>query len=66
MNVLNTNVGLYEVCLSLAFMFRVDFNYMWAFQTLREVLSDPTIVRTLSREAHQTALTFWWDFEMRG
>ncbi|KAI0278113.1 hypothetical protein BGY98DRAFT_1096914 [Russula aff. rugulosa BPL654] len=46
MNVLNTNVGLYE--------------------TLREVLSDPAIVRTLSREAHQTALTFWRDFEKSG
>ncbi|KAF8274138.1 hypothetical protein EI94DRAFT_1768970 [Lactarius quietus] len=46
MNVLNTNVGLYE--------------------TLRDVLSDPSIVRTLSREAHQTALTFWRDFEKSG
>ncbi|KAI9512530.1 mitochondrial intermediate peptidase [Russula earlei] len=46
MNVLNTNVGLY--------------------QTLRDVLSDPSIVRTLSREAHQTALTFWRDFEKSG
>ncbi|KAI9444849.1 mitochondrial intermediate peptidase [Lactarius indigo] len=46
MNVLNTNVGLYE--------------------TLRDVLSDPSIVRTLSREAYQTALTFWRDFEKSG
>ena len=35
-------------------------------QTLRDVLSDPSIVRTLSREAHQTALTFWRDFEKSG
>ncbi|KAI0308160.1 hypothetical protein B0F90DRAFT_1807434 [Multifurca ochricompacta] len=46
MNVLNTNVGLYE--------------------TLRDVLSDPSILRTLNREAHQTALTFWRDFEKSG
>ncbi|KAH9968610.1 mitochondrial intermediate peptidase [Russula dissimulans] len=36
------------------------------YETLRDVLSDPSIVRTLSREAHQTALTFWRDFEKSG
>ncbi|KAI0068138.1 mitochondrial intermediate peptidase [Artomyces pyxidatus] len=46
MNVLNTNVGLYE--------------------TLRDVLSDPSITNTLSREAYQTALIFWRDFEKSG
>ncbi|KAI0257186.1 hypothetical protein BJV78DRAFT_1160799 [Lactifluus subvellereus] len=36
------------------------------YETLRDVLSDPSIVRTLSRGAHQTALTFWRDFEKSG
>jgi intermediate peptidase len=39
---------------------------MWTSQTLKDVLSDPAIVRTLNREAHQTALTFWRDFEKSG
>ncbi|PPQ67160.1 hypothetical protein CVT25_005761 [Psilocybe cyanescens] len=43
MNVLNTEVGLYEV--------------------LKVVLSDPSIVKTLTPEAYQTALIFWRDFE---
>ncbi|RDX51052.1 mitochondrial intermediate peptidase [Lentinus brumalis] len=46
MNVLNTNVGLYEV--------------------LRDVLSDEDVVKSLSPEAHQTALIFWRDFEKSG
>ncbi|KAI0719962.1 mitochondrial intermediate peptidase [Cerioporus squamosus] len=46
MNVLNTNVGLYEV--------------------LRDVLSDEEVVKSLSQEAHQTALIFWRDFEKSG
>ncbi|KAH9858016.1 mitochondrial intermediate peptidase [Lenzites betulinus] len=46
MNVLNTNVGLYEV--------------------LGIVLSDQEIVKSLSSEAHQTALIFWRDFEKSG
>lgn len=32
-------------------------------QVLKAVLSDPSIVKTLSPEAHQTALIFWRDFE---
>ena len=32
-------------------------------KVLKLVLSDPSIVRTLSPEAHQTALIFWRDFE---
>ncbi|KIJ66277.1 hypothetical protein HYDPIDRAFT_109271 [Hydnomerulius pinastri MD-312] len=43
MNMLNTNVGLYEI--------------------LHTVLHDPEIVKSLSQEAHQTALIFWRDFE---
>ncbi|KAI0652026.1 peptidase family M3-domain-containing protein [Trametes meyenii] len=46
MNVLNTDVGLYEV--------------------LSAVLSDREVVRSLSPEAHQTALIFWRDFEKSG
>lgn len=30
---------------------------------MKAVLSDPSIVKTLSLEAHQTALIFWRDFE---
>jgi mitochondrial intermediate peptidase len=30
---------------------------------LKTVLSDPSIVKTLGPEAHQTALIFWHDFE---
>jgi len=32
-------------------------------KVLTVVLSDPSIVKTLTPEAHQTALTFWRDFE---
>ena len=32
-------------------------------KVLKLVLSDPSIVKTLSPEAHQTALIFWRDFE---
>ncbi|OJT10061.1 Mitochondrial intermediate peptidase [Trametes pubescens] len=46
MNVLNTNVGLYDV--------------------LGVVLSDQEVVKSLSREAYQTALIFWRDFEKSG
>ena len=41
-------------------------NVCFDLQTLREVLSDPSIVQTLSHEAYQTALTFWRDFEKSG
>ncbi|KAF8640549.1 hypothetical protein AX17_000211 [Amanita inopinata Kibby_2008] len=33
------------------------------YEVLKLVLSDPSIVRTLSPEAYQTALIFWRDFE---
>ncbi|KAF8973534.1 mitochondrial intermediate peptidase [Flammula alnicola] len=33
------------------------------YKVLKAVLSDPSIVATLSPEAHQTALIFWRDFE---
>ncbi|KAF8633004.1 hypothetical protein AX15_001601 [Amanita polypyramis BW_CC] len=33
------------------------------YEVLKLVLSDPTIVKTLSPEAYQTALIFWRDFE---
>ncbi|KAF8203825.1 mitochondrial intermediate peptidase [Pholiota molesta] len=33
------------------------------YEVLKAVLSDPSIVRTLSPEAYQTALIFWRDFE---
>ncbi|KAF8899000.1 mitochondrial intermediate peptidase [Infundibulicybe gibba] len=33
------------------------------YQVLKAVLSDPTIVKTLTPEAYQTALIFWRDFE---
>ncbi|KAI0045219.1 mitochondrial intermediate peptidase [Auriscalpium vulgare] len=36
------------------------------YEVLRDVLSDPSITSTLSREAHQTALIFWRDFEKSG
>lgn len=38
-------------------------DYMILFQVLKVVLSDPSIVKTLSQEAYQTALIFWRDFE---
>lgn len=33
------------------------------YEVLKAVLSDPSIVKTLGPEAHQTALIFWRDFE---
>ncbi|KAI0319785.1 peptidase family M3-domain-containing protein [Amylostereum chailletii] len=36
------------------------------YESLSDVLSDPSIVKSLSREAHQTALIFWRDFEKSG
>ncbi|KZT30831.1 mitochondrial intermediate peptidase [Neolentinus lepideus HHB14362 ss-1] len=36
------------------------------YEVLDVVLSDPEIVKSLSREAHQTALIFWRDFEKSG
>ncbi|KAF5323364.1 hypothetical protein D9611_005669 [Ephemerocybe angulata] len=33
------------------------------YEVLKAVLSDPSIVKTLSPEAYQTALIFWRDFE---
>ncbi|KAK0465607.1 mitochondrial intermediate peptidase [Desarmillaria tabescens] len=33
------------------------------YQVLKSVLSDPDIVKSLSPEAHKTALIFWHDFE---
>ncbi|KAF8347102.1 mitochondrial intermediate peptidase, partial [Amanita rubescens] len=33
------------------------------YEVLTIVLSDPSIVKTLTPEAHQTALTFWRDFK---
>ncbi|PPQ63782.1 hypothetical protein CVT24_004324 [Panaeolus cyanescens] len=36
------------------------------YEVLKAVLSDPSIVKTLSPEAHQTALIFWRDFEKSG
>ncbi|KAJ7597526.1 mitochondrial intermediate peptidase [Mycena floridula] len=33
------------------------------YEILKVVLSDPSIVKTLSPEAHKTALMFWHDFE---
>lgn len=35
-------------------------------QVLRDVLSDEEVVKSLSREAYQTALIFWRDFEKSG
>ncbi len=35
-------------------------------QVLRDVLSDEDVVKSLSPEAHQTALIFWRDFEKSG
>ncbi|KAH9944233.1 mitochondrial intermediate peptidase [Epithele typhae] len=46
MNVLNTDVNLYEV--------------------LRDVLADEQLVKSLSPEAHATAIIFWRDFEKSG
>ncbi|THH17299.1 hypothetical protein EUX98_g9158 [Antrodiella citrinella] len=36
------------------------------YEVLRAVLSDPELVKSLSREAHETALIFWRDFEKSG
>ncbi|TFK56662.1 mitochondrial intermediate peptidase [Heliocybe sulcata] len=36
------------------------------YEVLKRVLSDPEIVKSLSREAHETALIFWRDFERSG
>ncbi|EED79121.1 mitochondrial intermediate peptidase [Postia placenta Mad-698-R] len=36
------------------------------YEVLHAVLSDPEVVRSLSPEAHQTALIFWRDFEKSG
>ncbi|PPQ71459.1 hypothetical protein CVT26_011238 [Gymnopilus dilepis] len=36
------------------------------YEVLKAVLSDPSIVKTLSPEAYQTALIFWRDFEKSG
>ena len=38
-------------------------NCIVLFQVLKVILSDPSIVKTLSQEAYQTALIFWRDFE---
>lgn len=62
MNVLNTHVGLYEVCKILIMSSSRKISRL-ALQVLKVVLSDPSIVKTLSQEAYQTALIFWRDFE---
>ncbi|TCD62980.1 Mitochondrial intermediate peptidase [Steccherinum ochraceum] len=36
------------------------------YEVLRAVLSDPELVKSLSPEAHETALIFWRDFEKSG
>ncbi|KDQ63283.1 hypothetical protein JAAARDRAFT_29301 [Jaapia argillacea MUCL 33604] len=36
------------------------------YEVLKEVLSDANLVKSLSREAYQTALIFWRDFEKSG
>ncbi|EPT01518.1 hypothetical protein FOMPIDRAFT_1029754 [Fomitopsis schrenkii] len=36
------------------------------YEVLHAVLSDPEVVKSLSPEAHQTALIFWRDFEKSG
>ena len=54
----------------LDYMKYVNDNHIYAssnswerVQVLKAVLSDPSIVKTLGPEAHQTALIFWRDFE---
>ena len=59
MNVLNTHVGLYEVR-ELVRTCHFSFKSFWV---LRAVMSDPSILKTLSPEAYKTALIFWLDFE---
>ncbi|THH13586.1 hypothetical protein EW146_g6650 [Bondarzewia mesenterica] len=36
------------------------------YEVLRDVMLDPTVTKTLGREAYQTALIFWRDFEKSG
>lgn len=72
MNVLNTHVGLYEVRLHSVLLnapYRTGSNlvsFSWRAQSLKIVMNDPSITKTLSREAYQTALIFWRDFEKSG
>ena len=62
MNVLNTHVGLYDVRNFLVSIVS-SVHLTISTQVLKAVLSDPTIVKSLSPEAYQTALIFWRDFE---
>ena len=67
MNVLNTNVGLYEVrsmCI-LSTICPTELHCM-CVQVLRDVLVDEDLVNSLSPEAYRTALIFWRDFEKPG
>lgn len=41
-------------------------SFSWRAQSLKVVMNDPSITKTLSREAYQTALIFWRDFEKSG
>jgi intermediate peptidase len=62
MNFLNTHVGLYEVGTLLSNNVSL-LNPIYLSQTLKIVLSDPTLVQALGPEAFQTAQVFWHDFE---
>ena len=67
MNVLNTNIGLYEVRMT-CILSTVCFAKacLICVQMLRDVLADEEVVKSLSPEAYQTALIFWRDFEKSG
>lgn len=61
MNVLNTHVGLYDVCTFViheSILLNISHR-----QILKIVFADPELVKSLSKEAHETALIFWRDFE---